>query len=118
HQEAVGRAPVDDAFDHFATTVVCALPSLCPPLVTVIVACHWPAIITCPGPRYTPAPAGAIFTSFCIVGIAAMKNWTDTSAPSIGIPFASFTETSIWLSPVFGGSGTVRKAMLRLDAPG
>ena len=65
---------------------------------------------------HVPLPAGDNFASLriagmFIVGIAGMKNCTNTSASSIGLPVASFTVASSWLSPVFGGSGTVRKVI-------
>ena len=77
---------------------------------TSTVASHLPAIITWPGPRYTPPPACRSFVSFriagmFIVGMAGMKNCTLTSASSIGWPLASLTVASSWLSPVVGGSG-------------
>ena len=46
-----------------------------------------------------------------MVGIAGMKNCTVTSASSIGLPLASLTVASNWLSPIFGGSGTVRNVI-------
>src|SRR5439155_12807917 len=112
NEKPIRCAPVDDSVDHdyLATTVNCLEPTRWPPRATVTVASHRPAIITWPVPRYTPPPAGTSFTSFLIagmfiVGIAAMKNCTLTSAPSTGLPEASFTVASSWFSPAFGGSG-------------
>src|SRR5439155_737476 len=42
-----------------------------------------------------------------IVGIAGIKNVTETSAPEIGAPFASLSFTRIVLLPFRGGAGSV-----------
>ena len=52
-----------------------------------------------------------------IVGIAGMNSCTDTSASVTGLPLASLTATSKMLSPVFGGSGCVRKLMSSAGPP-